>query len=447
VIAPVTDWLRGPDGSGSTAPADRYLCWGVAALSLGAGAIHFAVAPEHFAEYWLFGVFFVVTGWVQVALAGAVALVPPQRSRRRLFVVGLTVQTAVVVLWVLTRTWGLPVGPDQWTAEPVAAVDAACTGFEVAAAVGFALLASGVRTRPVPRGAAVTAVGAVAVVVFGLTVFAVSPRGLGSDRGNAPTSTAMAGMDMAAPAPPGARVATDGVSGQVGSSAPAAYGSATISIDGMAVPTLGGSGVLAGAAVPGCMMRSMSQPGHQVAACTDDPVTPAQRAAAESLVVRTRAALVNLPTLQSAYAAGYRDANITGSLYHLVNFRYLIDGKILDPDAVESLVYYKAPTGGSMLLGAMYVADPGTHPELIGGALTPWHIHTNLCVNPADGTAFNPTAGGGCAPGSAVEPTPPMLHVWSVAYPGGPFADLDPLPLRTAVRDAVEARGGFPTGG
>ena len=197
------------------------------------------MAPEHFAEYWLFGVFFVVIAWVQVALAGAVALVPPQGSRRRLFLVGLTVQTAVVVLWLVTRTWGLPVGPDQWTAEPVAAVDAACTGFEVAAAVGFALLASKVRTRPLPRGAAVAVVGAVAALVFGLTVFAVSPVAIGNG-GDASASTAMAGMDMAAPAQPGARVATDGVSGQVGSSAPVAYGSATMSIDGMAVPTLGG---------------------------------------------------------------------------------------------------------------------------------------------------------------------------------------------------------------
>ena len=79
--------------------------------------------------------------------------------------------------------------------------------------------------------------------------------------------------------------------------------------------------------------------------------------------------------------------------------------------------------------------------------MTPWHIHTDLCVNPTDGTAFNPAAGGGCAAGSRVDPTPPMLHVWSVAYPGGPFADLDPQSLKTAVRDALKARGGFPTGG
>ena len=407
------------------------------------------MAPEHFAEYWLFGVFFVAIAWAQVALAGAVIFFPPRRSRRPVFLVGLTVQTAVVVLWVVTRTWGLPVGPDQWTAEPVAAVDAVCTGFEVAAAVGFAVLASGPRTRSVPRGAGAAAVGAVAAFVLGLTAFAVSPVAVGSHGGSdASAPTSMAGMDMTRPAQPAsAGVTTDGAAGQVDSSGRASYGAATISIDGMAVPTLGGAGVLAGAAVPGCMMRSMHQPGHQEAACTDDPVTPAQRTAAESLVVRTRAALVNLPTLQSAYAAGYRDANITGSLYHVVNDRYLIDGKVLDPDAIESLVYYKAPTGGSMLLGAMFVADPGTSPQLIGGALTPWHIHTNLCVNPTDGTAFNPTANGSCAAGSQVVPTPPMLHVWSVAYPGGPFAELDPQSLQTAIRDAVRIRGGFPTGG
>jgi hypothetical protein len=43
-----------------------YLLGGLAAFSVGAAAIHFAVVFEHFAEYTLYGVFFLVISWCQV---------------------------------------------------------------------------------------------------------------------------------------------------------------------------------------------------------------------------------------------------------------------------------------------------------------------------------------------------------------------------------------------
>src|SRR6202050_1411579 len=48
------------------ATARPYLLGGLAALSAGAAAIHFAVVFEHFAEYALYGVFFLVISWAQV---------------------------------------------------------------------------------------------------------------------------------------------------------------------------------------------------------------------------------------------------------------------------------------------------------------------------------------------------------------------------------------------
>ena len=40
-----------------------YLLGGLAALSVGAATIHFAVVFEHFTEYALYGVFFLVVAW------------------------------------------------------------------------------------------------------------------------------------------------------------------------------------------------------------------------------------------------------------------------------------------------------------------------------------------------------------------------------------------------
>jgi hypothetical protein len=45
------------------------LRWQLAAASLGAAAIHFAVIVPHFNEYTAFGVFFLVVAWFQAAWA------------------------------------------------------------------------------------------------------------------------------------------------------------------------------------------------------------------------------------------------------------------------------------------------------------------------------------------------------------------------------------------
>jgi hypothetical protein len=73
----------------------------------------------------------------------------------------------------------------------------------------------------------------------------------------------------------------------------------------------------------------------------------------------------------------------------------------------------------------MFIAEP-TAPQgpLIGGALTSWHVHTNLCVDDARGTALDAGPHSTCPPGSSIKPTAQMLHVWTRPYPGGPFADL-----------------------
>lgn len=68
----------------------------------------------------------------------------------------------------------------------------------------------------------------------------------------------------------------------------------------------------------------------------------------------------------------------------------------------------------------------------IGGPLTVWHAHDNLCR--ADGRVVAVAARGACAKGS-LSPTPEMLHVWLVENPDGVFSDdMEPAALAQVVQ-------------
>jgi hypothetical protein len=57
-----------------------------------------------------------------------------------------------------------------------------------------------------------------------------------------------------------------------------------------------------------------------------------------------------------------------------------------------------------------------------GGPLTAWHQHENVCFTPfgAEFSLMAPTAT--CPLGAIDISAPPMLHVWTVSNPAGPFA-------------------------
>src|SRR6201998_4954975 len=73
-----TPVLAGTEVRTGAATVRPYLLGGLAALSVGVAAIHFAVVFEHFAEYALYGVFFLVISWAQV-IWPAVLLWRPSR--------------------------------------------------------------------------------------------------------------------------------------------------------------------------------------------------------------------------------------------------------------------------------------------------------------------------------------------------------------------------------
>lgn len=85
-----------------------HLLCAAAALSLIAALVHLWVVPEHFEEWWGYGTFFLVVAAAQ-ALYGMALLWRPGDG---LFALGITVNLALLILYMVTRTVGIPVfGP------------------------------------------------------------------------------------------------------------------------------------------------------------------------------------------------------------------------------------------------------------------------------------------------------------------------------------------------
>lgn len=93
---------------------------------VGPAAIHFAVAPEHLRSFPLYGLFFVVLGAVQAALAVIIVVRPS--SGALLGAAGLTL--LVIAIWLVSRTFGLPIAPMPWQPEPIGLPDLLATFME-----------------------------------------------------------------------------------------------------------------------------------------------------------------------------------------------------------------------------------------------------------------------------------------------------------------------------
>lgn len=176
---------------------------------------------------------------------------------------------------------------------------------------------------------------------------------------------------------------------------------------------------------------------HNHAALPATGVTGVQLAAALQLIDATRASVAKFKDERLAVEAGYEPMEPEGlPIMHFVNRAYFTQADILNPAHVQSLIYYNS-SKGPVLIGAMYIMPklglPG--PE-IGGSLTVWHRHDNLCFDRTtgvivafahDGSSDSSGKSGTCPAGSSNRTTPEMLHVWLIDNPGGPFgSDMAP---------------------
>jgi hypothetical protein len=181
-------------------------------------------------------------------------------------------------------------------------------------------------------------------------------------------------------------------------------------------------------------------------------VTKAEQKKAEELVTITVKRLPQWSDPAYAYSKGYRSiGDAATGVEHFIKWDDIIDDHVLDPDYPEALVYEvtkperkfiydisKPPAAGTRkLVSAMYMLKPSdtldTVPDL-GGKLTQFHIHNNLCFDKdprktAIGAQGPRVVGitspdGSCRFGYKLTPVP-MIHVWITSHPCGPFAALE----------------------
>lgn len=102
-----------------------------AALSASAAVVHGLVAPEHLTEWWGYGAFFIAATVAQGGYAIILALQPwrydatgewiaghGQRTAQLLYLAGIAGNAAIIALYVVTRTVGIPFfGPDAGKVE------------------------------------------------------------------------------------------------------------------------------------------------------------------------------------------------------------------------------------------------------------------------------------------------------------------------------------------
>ena len=381
-----------------------YLLGALAALSVGAAAIHFAVVFEHFSEYTLYGVFFLVLSWAQL-IWPAVLLWRPSRTWLWL---GIGGNAIVLAVYVASRTVGLPFGPDLHDVEGVGALDVMSCVLEAALIAGCAVLLwrPSLADRPAPRlgaFASMAALAAVPVAVIAATTAVMTPGWAGPE----------------GPAGMAASMATSTSPGTSSSSAQA--------------PGMGDMGSTNG--LPDMQMYG-----------SDAPPTAAQVVAAGQLIQQTDTSLKRYANVQAAFAAGYTYVLKTNGEEHLLYDGPNGDYGGLNPQDPSSLVYaINVPHHAPILLGAMYImgGDQQNGPQ-VGGGLTRWHSHLVTCVDGRQTIAgFGVQLRDGCNPATWQDRyTAQMLHVWVVPYPGGVFSDdLSAAATSSAVQAVLAQQG------
>ena len=99
----------------------------VALLSLGAAWVHLAYAAPHLRQWWAYGAFFVVTGAAQALFA----LLIVRRRQAWVLAAGVAGNAAIIAMYVVSRTYGPPLGPHARVPEVAGPVDLATTAAEV----------------------------------------------------------------------------------------------------------------------------------------------------------------------------------------------------------------------------------------------------------------------------------------------------------------------------
>ncbi len=151
-----------------TAGRPKPIFYAAAALSMVAALLHFWVMPEHFEEWWGYGAFFLVAASAQLLYVPLLLRWP----NRTVLLCGIAGNLAIVVLYLLTRTVGIPFfGPEAGEVERVGFADVCAPTSELG--IGVALGAALLRYTTAERRRTILLIVAVAVVLVGHVVHLV----------------------------------------------------------------------------------------------------------------------------------------------------------------------------------------------------------------------------------------------------------------------------------
>jgi hypothetical protein len=141
---------------------------------VGSAAIHAAVVPEHLDEWAAAGSFFVILTAAELAVAGWLYF----GARVPALLAAAAVSGGPLLVWLWSRSSGLPFGPEPGAPEPVGMADVAASLLEVLTLVLAVVLlrrvlhagrSHGTRARtPAPNGARLALVAVVAVTALGM---------------------------------------------------------------------------------------------------------------------------------------------------------------------------------------------------------------------------------------------------------------------------------------
>ena len=367
----------------------------LSAAALGAGLLHAAFAPGHFAEDWAHGLFFAVVAWLQLLLAVGLFA----RPRRWVFGAGL-LNAVVIVTWVVSRTSGLPFGPNSGVAEDVGVPDLVCTALEALMVLGCLMLflrAGGGRILHLLRGprwlVSAAAFGTVAIAVA--STIALTPKYASEHHHGGSAEVAADGHvhdASGAASATGVAAWTEGQSPCEKTGAPASEGQ--LSTDGQ---------------------------GHNHRGPTpQQPIDEATNITLQQQQVLARDAAAKYPTVKDAEAAGYRMSTV---YVPCIGAHYTNIGLVgpFNP-ATPSELLYDGTTPDSKIVGLSYLIfnpTPG-EPDGFAGPNDHWHQHNangGLClkggvvVGGEDSTPEECTARGGK---KTILANVWMLHDWVV---------------------------------
>lgn len=387
------------------------------AASLGAGAVHAAAIGAH-AEHTSVVKVFTVMAVLQL-LWGALVLVRPARW---LSAAGVALGGAAVVGWIMAKTSGISWVDGLQDAEPVQWSDGLCAALAAIAGIGAGvhlLVGSETRADGIQRGSTpslrrLALGGAAAIAVLSLTGM------------NAAASHSHAGSDHH-----GSDEATGDGHGHIDDGETHAEGTHDDPVDGETVGAESSGAAHGEHGATAAVAPVPYDPELPIDLGGVEGVTPQQQARAENLVAITLARLPQFADYTTLEAKGYHSIQDGGTgAEHYINWNYINDGRELDPDYPESIVF--DTTGPEKkLVSAMFFAEGGVdldHVPDIGGKLTQWHIHNDLCFtesNPPRVAGLTDGAGN-CGPGLRTLGNPvPMIHVWITPHKCGPFAALE----------------------